>query len=96
MCGLEVTEPLANGAEVPDHPSTTTSRRVTSRGTVRDAEDGTKLTAGINRNELMLLMAGERILTHLYRYCILNNRIYHTRKSVVIEVECEPLDEPVV
>ena len=89
VCGIEETEPLANGAEVPSHPATTTSRRIVSRGTVKDAEDGTKLTAGINRNELMLLMAGERILTHLYRYCILNNRIYHTRNKVVIEVKCE-------
>ena len=96
MCGVEETEPLVNGAEVPSHPATTTSRRVTARLAVKDAEDGTKLTAGINRNELMLLMAGERILSHLYRYCILNNRIYHTRNSVIIEVKCEPIDEPVV
>jgi hypothetical protein len=85
----EVTEPLANCQEVPNHPAHTTSRKIISVQEVRDAEDGTRCTAGLPRSELSLLMNGQRILDHLYRYAILNGRVYHTRNKVVIVVKCQ-------
>ena len=74
----EITEPLANRQELPNHPSHTTSRKIINVLEVRDAKDGTRMTAGLPRSELNLLMNGQRILEHLYRYAILNGRIYHT------------------
>ena len=88
----EITEPLANGQAVPTHPSQTTSRKVEHVLEVRDAEDGVRCTAGLPRNELSVLMHGERILAHLYRYCILNGRIFHTRDRVVCVVKCSDLE----
>ncbi len=84
----ETTEPLINGQEIPNHPSDTTSRKIVGVLGVRDASDGVRLTAGLGRNELAVLMTGERILGHLYRFCILNNKIFHTRESVVLAVKC--------
>jgi len=89
MCGVEVTEPLKNGDVIPSHPSHTTSRKIIKHLEVRDASDNTKLKAGMNRNEISLLMNGQRILDHLYRYAILSGKIYHTRNEVIVTVECE-------
>lgn len=88
----EVTEPLKNRQELPSHPSHTTSRKITAVVEVRDASDGTRMTAGLPRNELNLLMNGQRILEHLYRYAILNGRIYHTRDKAVVVVKCQDLE----
>lgn len=86
---MEVTDPLPNCACIPSYPSTTTARKIVELGVVRDADDGTLLTAGLHRNEIACLMAGTRILPDCYRYVILNGHIYHTRAQVIIEVECE-------
>jgi len=43
----------------------------------------------LHRTEVGMLRGGERGgLSHLYRYHIESNHIFHTRGSVVIEVEC--------
>lgn len=90
----EVTEPLANGQEVPAYPSNTTARKVLNVREVLDASDGKKLTAGLPRSELAVLMTGQRILEHMYRYCILNNKIYHTRNAVICVVQCTDANNP--
>lgn len=91
-----ITAPLKNCDPLPDHPADTTGLKIVYYGTVRDASDGTKLRAGIHRNELKMLMEGNQMaLTHLYAYVILNKHIYHFRKAVVIEVKCVP-NEPIV
>lgn len=89
------TEPLANGAAVPDHPATTTSRKVLALGPVYDADDNIQLTAGLHRNEISMLMSGQRILGHAYRYAIVDRKIYHTRNRVIIRLKTAPADEPV-
>lgn len=87
----EYTEPLANGAELPTHPSSTTALKIVKFGSVRDDSDGTPLKIGLEANELSMLMAGEQgALTHLYLYAIKNNRIFHTRDLVIIDVEVTP------
>ena len=88
----ELTEPLANLAELPPHPAHTTGRKIERVLEVRDATDGVRCTAGLPRNELSLLMNGQRVLSHLYRYAILNGRIYHTRNQVVCVVKCQDLE----
>ena len=84
----EVTEPLANGAELPDHPANTTALKVIKYGKVFDADDGRPLRAGLHQSTLRTLMSGQRILGHLYAYVILDHHIYHTRNRVVVDVEC--------
>ena len=90
-----ITEPLRNGDPLPSHPSTTTARKITEYGPVHDANDDTQLTAGLHRNEVAILRSGQRILEHAYRYAVLDQKIYHTRSSVVIHVVTEPLDDVV-
>lgn len=91
----DTTEPLPNGAPLPDHPSSTTARKITAYGPVHDADDNTQLTAGLHRNEILMLMSGQRILDHAYRYAIIDRKIYHTRSRVIIQVKTEPANEPV-
>lgn len=88
-----VTEPLRNGDSLPSHPDDTTAKRITAYGFVYDADDGTQLTAGLHRNELSRLQCRDQMaLTHLYRYCIIDKKIFHTRNSVIIH--CQTTDEP--
>lgn len=89
-----VTEPLHNGDPLPEHPDDTTAKRITAYGFVYDAADGTQLIAGLHRNEVAQLQEGNQMaLGHLYRYVILNRRIYHTRPSVVIHVKTETVTD---
>jgi hypothetical protein len=95
-----ITEELPNGAALPEHPSTTTSRKIIAYGPVYDAADGTLLTAGLDRTTISVLIhEKDHALRHLYRYAILSHdnarRIFHTRDSVTICVKTAPLDEPV-
>jgi hypothetical protein len=95
-----ITEELSNGAPLPDHPSTTTARKIIAYGPVHDAIDGTLLTAGLDRTTISVLMnEKEHALAHLYRYAILTHdnarRIFHTRDSVTIRVKTTPSDGPV-
>jgi hypothetical protein len=86
----DVTELLANGARLPEHPASTNSLKVVSFGTVRDDGDGTILKGGLHENEVRILMSGHPgALGHLYRFVIRNQRIYHTRSLVTIDVLCE-------
>lgn len=86
----EYTEPLANGDELPKHPSSTTALKIVKYGNVWDEQDGTRLKVGLHNNELKMLMSGEQgALQHLYLYAFRNDRIYHTRRTVTIDVECE-------
>lgn len=79
------TEPLKNGDPLPAHPDDTTAKRITVYGPVYDADDGTLCTAGLHRNELARLQDGDQMaLGHLYRYVILDRKVFHTRKAVVI------------
>lgn len=92
-----ITEELANGAPLPDHPATTTSRKIVALGSVHDAVDGTELTAGLHRATAVVLMEGGHPLNHLYRYCVLSHngarRIFHTRPNgVTIRVRTEPVE----
>jgi hypothetical protein len=90
---IDYTEPLQNGAELPAYPASSTSKTITKYGKVTDAKDGTVLRVGLHRNEIEMLMAGNQMaLTHLYAYGIFNNRVFHTRPLVIIQVECEELD----
>ena len=85
---IEHTAPLENGAKLPDHPATTTGRRIIRYGKVYDAQDSQPLTQGLPGAEVQLLMGHNPIaLTHLYRYVIRNQHIYHTREKVIISVE---------
>lgn len=80
-----VTDPLKNGDPLPDHPDDTTAKKITVYGPVYDASDGIQCTAGLHRNEVARLQAGDQMaLMHLYRYVILDRKIYHTRPSVII------------
>jgi len=83
------TSPLRNGDKLPDHPDHTTALQITKYGRVFDATDGQELMPNLHRTEVGMLRGGERGgLSHLYRYHIESNHIFHTRGSVVIEVEC--------
>jgi hypothetical protein len=86
----ETTEPLPNGATLPDHPANTTALRVIEYGKVFDDGDGRPLEAGkLHENEIRMLMNGEvGGLGHLYLYAIRDKKIYHTRRLVVIDVKC--------
>ena len=85
----DITEPLPNGAELPEHPATTTARTITEYGNVWDDADGRPLGRGMHENEIKMLMGGEKGgLSHLYLYAIRNKHIYHTRPLVVIDVKC--------
>jgi len=89
----EVTEVVHNCELVPTHPSTSTARVIQQVLEIVDAEDGTRMQAGIPRNELAVLMRGEPILQHMYRYCILNKTLYTTRVGGVrFVVKCVPTD----
>ena len=89
---VEQTEALINGADLPDHPAHTTALKVTEYLTVRDAEDGTTLRRGLHENEIRVLALGQQMaLGHLYRYTIRNRKVFHTRKAVIIDVECSEL-----
>jgi hypothetical protein len=91
-----VTEPLRNGDPLPAHPRDTTAKEIAAYGFVYDADNGTQLTAGLHRNELDQLQHGNQMaLTHLYRYCIIDRKIYHTCNSVVIHCKTMTADEPV-
>jgi hypothetical protein len=90
----EFTEPLRNGAKLPDHPSDTTAKKIIKYGSVFDSHDGHELTAGLHDSEIRTLMnGGNPALAHLYRFAIkqvgADKRIYHTRSRVIIEVETE-------
>jgi len=86
------TQPLRSGDLLPDHPDHTTALKVTTYGKVFDDADGKELTAGLHRNEIDVLQRGSRILSHLYRFAVVNNHIFHTRNLVTIEVECTDAD----
>jgi hypothetical protein len=93
----EFTEPLKSGAKLPLHPDGTTARTVIKYGEVIDSRDGHALTAGLHRNEIMMLRRGEQGgLSHLYRYAIWQEgqhlKIFHTRSRVVVAVECIDAD----
>lgn len=88
-----VTEPLHNGDPLPEHPDDTTAKKITTYGFVYDADNGTRLTPGLHRNEVVQLQHGNQMaLGHLYRYVILNRHIYHTRPSVIIHVKTVTAD----
>ena len=90
----DVTEPLPNGADLPKHPANTTGRKVISYGKVLDAEDGRPLRAGLHQNEIRMLMAGHAGgLGHLYAFAMLNDKIFHTRQSVVVDVKTIDVDD---
>ena len=84
----ETTEPLPNGAALPDHPANTTALRIIEYGKVWDDGDGRPLQTGVlHENEIRMLMNGEvGGLGHLYLYALRNRHIYHTRKLVTIDV----------
>lgn len=88
---VEITEPLANGAKLPDHPDRTTSLKIVEFLSVHDAIDGKPLKRGMHENERRMLSFGQQMaLTHLYLYDIRDGRILHTRPNpVIIDVECE-------
>ncbi len=91
----ELTEVVYNREPVPQHPADTTARTVKHVLEVRDAIDNTRCTAGLPRAELALLMRGEKVLDHLYRYAILNQILYTTRVSGVrLVVKCVDINEP--
>jgi hypothetical protein len=91
-----ITEELDNGAPLPDHPATTTSRKIIAYGSVHDADDGTELTAGLHRSTVSALINNQHALGHLYRYAIFTHdgkkRIFHTRPRVTIRVKTELTD----
>jgi hypothetical protein len=86
----ETTEPLKNGADLPDHPASTTSLKIIEYGNVYDDGDGTPLQQGkLREAEVQNLMHGDQMaLRHLYLYAIRNKKIYHTRNLVTIDCEC--------
>jgi hypothetical protein len=92
---IEQTQPLRNGDLLPKHPSTTTAREVVQYLKVWDANDNHQLSSGqLRGTEVSMLMGGSQMaLGHLYLFTIRDNRIYHTRQSVVIDVETD--DAPV-
>ncbi len=93
---METTEPLKNGDPLPDHPANTTSLKITKFCEVRDAENGQVLTGGLHGTTINSLATGNSSLSHLYRYAYrkigADTIIFHTRPTVVIDVECEPVE----
>lgn len=91
---LDVTEPLANGAELPSHPALTTAKKVVEYLSVFDDANGTPLQGGLHRNEIAMLMGKQpHPLGHLYRYAIVNRHLYHTRSLACINVRTEDVVE---
>ena len=89
----DITEPLRNGAELPTHPNDTTSKKIVEYVHVYDDANGKRLTGGLHNNEVSMLMNGEiGSLGHLYKYKILNKRIYHTRPLVCITCKVVDVD----
>lgn len=86
---VDTTEPLKNGDSLPDHPSDTNSKRIIRFLTVRDAFDGKACSGGLHESIVRLLMSGEPVLQHQYKFRMAAGKIYHTRKLVTIDVECE-------
>ena len=83
----DVTEPLPNGAKLPDHPANTTARKIVKYNRVWDDSDGRPLTAGLSEATVAMLMSGEKGgLGHLYHYAIRRGHIFHTRSLVNIDV----------
>lgn len=90
----DVTEPLKNGAKLPEHPALTTSKKIVEYGAVQDDATGTVLHGGLHNNEITMLMGGQQgSLSHLFRCAIRNRHIYHTRPLVVISVRTEDVDD---
>lgn len=84
----DVTGPLPNGADLPDHPANTTGLQIVSYGKVWDDGDGRPLTAGLHEAQVKMLMLGRQMaLQHLYLYAIRDKKIYHTRNLVTIDVK---------
>jgi hypothetical protein len=90
VSGEETTEPLKNGATLPDHPASTTSLKITKFGAVYDDGDGTPLRqGGLRESEIQNLMHGNQMaLQHLYLFVFRNGRIFHTRRLVTVDCEC--------
>lgn len=87
---MDITESLANGAKLPDHPATTTALKIIKFGKVRDAQTNHPLRVGLHQNEVRCLMDGNQMgLQHLHAFVMLNGHIYHTRPAVIIEVDTE-------
>jgi len=88
---MNETEPLVNGADLPTHPSSSTSLKIVKYGNVYDDGDGTPLRRGaLHESEIQMLMNGNQMaLRHLYLYTIRGKKIYHTRNLVTIDVECD-------
>lgn len=83
------TQPLRSGDKLPDHPDHTTSLKIIKYGRVTDDADGHECAGGLHATEISMLKGGERGgLAHLYRYAIIDGRIFHTRNLVVVDVEC--------
>jgi hypothetical protein len=91
----ETTEPLPNGAALPDHPANTTALKVVEYGKVWDDGDGRPLQSGrLGENEIRMLMLGNQMaLQHLYCYAIRDKKIYHTRRLVTVDVKCREVAE---
>lgn len=82
------TEPLPNGASLPEHPANTTALKIVEYGKVFDDGDGTPLKGGLHESEVKMLMAGNQMsLRHLYCYAIRDKKIYHTRRLVTVDVK---------
>jgi hypothetical protein len=89
----DTTEALPNGANLPEHPALTTSKKITEYGRVWDDADGVTLHGGLHEAEIRNLMNGDQMaLKHLYRFAIRNKRIFHTRNLVCIDVKTENVD----
>lgn len=89
----DTTEPLVNGAELPDHPADTTAKKIIAFGRVFDDASGTVLYGGLHNNEITMLMGGQReSLSHLFRFVIRDRHIYHTRHLVTIECKTEDVE----
>lgn len=86
----DTTEPLANGAPLPEHSGTDTARKIVEYGRVWDDANGITLMSGmLHENEVRMLQMGHNMaLGHLYCYAIRDKKIYHTRNLVVIDVKC--------
>lgn len=85
----ETTEPLPNGAELPEHPASTTALKIIEYGKVWDDGDGRPLASGrLHESQVRMLMNGDQMaLQHLYLYAIRDKKIYHTRQLVTIDVK---------